>query len=70
MRKEGVTGRWRYFCGIRWNIVRERVRVAGGVLESVQRGPVITGWRFVRGTNSGTYVRDPFGTDEPPESYG
>ncbi len=28
-----------------------------------------TGWRFVRGSHSGTYVRDPRGTDRLPEGY-
>lgn len=28
-----------------------------------------TGWRFVRGTHSGTYVRDPLGMDVVPEGY-
>ena len=29
-----------------------------------------TGWRFVRGSHSGNYVRDPQGTDRPPAGYG
>lgn len=28
-----------------------------------------TGWRFVRGSHSGTYVRDPEGTDRLPPGY-
>lgn len=28
-----------------------------------------TGWRFVRGTHGGTYVRDPRGVDTPPPGY-
>jgi hypothetical protein len=28
-----------------------------------------TGVRFVRGTHSGTYIRDPEGTDLPPAGY-
>ncbi len=28
-----------------------------------------TGWRFVRGETSGTYVRDPQGTDRLPSGY-
>jgi hypothetical protein len=28
-----------------------------------------TGWRFRRGTHSGTYVRDPKGTDVLPAGY-
>jgi hypothetical protein len=28
-------------------------------------GRKITGWRWVRGTHSGTCVRDPLGTDRP-----
>jgi hypothetical protein len=28
-----------------------------------------TGYRFVRGTHSGTYVRDPDGTDRLPAGY-
>jgi hypothetical protein len=28
-----------------------------------------TGYRFVRGTHSGTYVRDPEGTDRLPVGY-
>ena len=28
-----------------------------------------TGWRFVKGTHSGTYVRDPRGTDPLPAGY-
>lgn len=30
----------------------------------------VTGWRFVRGTHSGNYVRDPRGTDPLPAGYG
>lgn len=30
----------------------------------------ITGWRWVRGSHSGTYVRDPQGTDPLPPGYG
>ena len=29
-----------------------------------------TGWRWVRGSHSGTYVQDPEGTDRLPEGYG
>jgi hypothetical protein len=29
----------------------------------------VTGWRFVRGTHSGTYVPDPAGTDLLPDGY-
>jgi len=29
----------------------------------------ITGWRFVRGTHSGSYVRDKLGTDLLPEGH-
>lgn len=29
----------------------------------------ITGWRFVRGTHSGSYVRDRLGTDLLPEGH-
>lgn len=28
-----------------------------------------TGWRFVRGSHSGSYVRDPQGMDIPPGEY-
>lgn len=35
--------------------------------ESVRR---VTGWRFVRGSHSGTYVPDPQGTDPLPKGYG
>lgn len=30
----------------------------------------ITGWRWVRGTHSATYLPDPHGTDPLPEGYG
>jgi hypothetical protein len=30
-------------------------------------GQRITGWRFRRGSHSGHYVRDPNGTDVPPD---
>lgn len=36
--------------------------------QTPQRRP--TGWRFVRGTHSGTYVRDRKGTDPLPAGYG
>ena len=29
----------------------------------------VTGWRFVRGTHSGTYVEDPKGVDRLPLGY-
>ncbi len=28
-----------------------------------------TGWRFVRGTHSGSYIRDPDGTDRLPAGH-
>ncbi len=28
-----------------------------------------TGWRFVRGTHSGSYIRDPEGTDRLPAGH-
>lgn len=31
--------------------------------------PRYTGWRFVRGSHSGTYVEDPKGTDPLPAGY-
>jgi hypothetical protein len=32
-------------------------------------GAKLTGWRFVRGSHSGTYVEDPWGTDPLPPGY-
>lgn len=32
-------------------------------------GRRVTGWKWVRGTHSGTYVRDPSGTDPLPAGY-
>jgi hypothetical protein len=43
-------------------------RCAAGIL-AAKEGRKITGWRWMRGTHSGTYVRDPYGTDEPPKGY-
>jgi uncharacterized protein with von Willebrand factor type A (vWA) domain len=40
-------------------------RCAAGI-QAHQQGKRITGWRWQRGTHSGRYVRDPYGTDEPP----
>lgn len=40
----------------------ETARVARSRAESPRR----TGWRYVRGTHSATYVPDPEGTDRPP----
>jgi hypothetical protein len=31
--------------------------------------PRVTGWRYARGSHSGTYVHDPSGTDVPPHGY-
>jgi hypothetical protein len=52
---------------------------AGLLLTMLRRGdhlhqpdpaqPRITGWRFVRGTHSGTYIEHPEGTDELPPRY-
>lgn len=38
-------------------------------LSELGRGPRKTGWRFVRGSHSGTFVADPDGTDVLPEGY-
>ena len=36
----------------------------------IKAGPARrTGWRFVRGTQSGSYVRDPDGIDPLPAGY-
>lgn len=40
-------------------------RCAAGI-QAAQHGKRITGWRWERGTHSGGYVRDPYGTDDPP----
>jgi hypothetical protein len=53
---------------------------AGLLLTMIRRGehrlrfdpaaPRVTGWRFQRGTHSGTYVPDPEGVDPLPAGYG
>jgi hypothetical protein len=52
---------------------------AGLLLVMIRRGdhrrqprpdrPRVTGWRFVRGSHSGTFVPDPAGTDPLPAGY-
>jgi hypothetical protein len=49
------TSQVRYFVGVLNELLR-RKRNRGA----------ITGWRWVRGSHSGTYVRDPRGRDRPP----
>jgi hypothetical protein len=59
---------------------REGTSGAGLLLTMLRRGdhllkrnprrPRVTGWRFVRGTHSGTYVPDPAGIDQLPQGYG
>jgi hypothetical protein len=41
----------------------------GDHMRHLRRGEKRTGWRWVRGTHSGTYVRDPKGTDVLPPGY-
>ncbi len=58
---------------------RSGLRGAGLLLTMIRAGehldapdasaPRYTGYRFVRGTHSGTYVRDAHGTDPLPEGY-
>lgn len=45
-------------------------RLRGGehLRPDLAAGP-ITGWRFIRGTHSGTYVEDPRGRDRLPTGY-
>jgi hypothetical protein len=50
--------------GVRPDQLRDYFR--GGVRADGQRR---TGIRFVRGTHSGTYIRDPEGTDVVPAGY-
>jgi hypothetical protein len=38
--------------------------------EATRGGRRVTGWRFIRGTHSGSYVRDKRGTDPLPQGYG
>lgn len=68
-------------CACRAKAVSERSGSSGaGLLLTMIRAdehtlrpdptaPRVTGWRFVRGTHSGTFVEDPNGVDTLPPGY-
>lgn len=57
-------------AGLLVAMVRAGAHRRGGRLpDDGPMGPV-TGWRWVRGTHSGTYVPDPNGRDRLPPGYG
>lgn len=45
------------------------IRSGEHTLEPNPTAPRITGWRFVRGSHSGSYVEDPNGVDPLPPGY-
>lgn len=68
-------------CALRARSIGKRNGTTGGgaLVVMIRRGEhlqkadpsarVVTGYRFVRGSHSGTFVRDPAGTDRLPPGY-
>lgn len=59
-RQSGTTG-----AGLLVGMIREGEHL----IEPDTTARPVTGWRFVRGSHSGTYVQDPHGTDPLPPGY-